>query len=228
MFFFKFFFLRYKICSSLKKKKKKIQICNSSRRRWPVSTLETASFEKQIGGNITNVPARIISQDFKIIKGHNRIANIRVWEIKHYNSIQFNLRERERYGGEESSSRHVSGVVDVFVQHSHCRASRPRHCPQQSLSFFSSIFRPIRFVHVFIHGCWCCCLQIAVYPATSVTDLSAVDAALKGMELQLHSIKDRLRDETLAIPKAKVPLSLSLSLCVSIFLWPVAELGFCS
>ena len=95
MFFFKiFFFLRYKICSSLKKKE--IQICNSSRRRWPVSTLETASFEKQIGGNITNVPARIISQDFKIIKGHNRIANIRVWEIKHYNSIQFNLRERER------------------------------------------------------------------------------------------------------------------------------------
>ena len=51
-----------------------------------------------------------------------------------------------------------------------------------------------------------------MYPATSVTDLSAVDAALKGMELQLHSIKDRLRDETLAIPKAKVPLSLSLYL----------------
>ena len=192
-----------------------------------MSTLETASFEKQIGGNITNVPARIISQDFKIIKGYNRIAKIRVWEIKHYNSIQFNLRERERererYGGEESSSRHVSGVVDVFVQHSHCRASRPRHCPQQSHSL-SLLF----FVHVFIHGCWCwcCCLQIAVYPATSVTDLSAVDAALKGMELQLHSIKDRLRDETLAIPKAKVPLSLSL--CVSIFLWPFAELGFCS
>ena len=78
MFFFNFFFfLRYKICNSLKKKKK-IQICNSSRRRWPVSTLETASFEKQIGGNITNVPARIISQDFKIIKGYNRIAKIRV------------------------------------------------------------------------------------------------------------------------------------------------------
>jgi hypothetical protein len=49
-----------------------------------------------------------------------------------------------------------------------------------------------------------------VYPATSITDLSAVDVALKAMEFQLQVIKDRMRDETLAIPKAKVPLSLSL------------------
>jgi hypothetical protein len=41
------------------------------------------------------------------------------------------------------------------------------------------------------------------------------------MELQLQAIKDRLREETLAIPKAKVPLSppLSLSLSVSLFLF---------
>jgi hypothetical protein len=41
------------------------------------------------------------------------------------------------------------------------------------------------------------------------------------MELQLQAIKDRLREETLAIPKAKVPLSppLSLSLSLSLFLF---------
>ena len=41
---------------------------------------------------------------------------------------------------------------------------------------------------------------ISMYRTTSITDLSTVDAKLKEMELQLHSIKDRLRDETLAIP----------------------------
>ncbi|KAG6630642.1 spindle and kinetochore-associated protein 1 homolog [Carya illinoinensis] len=49
-----------------------------------------------------------------------------------------------------------------------------------------------------------------MYPATSITDLSAVDAALKAMELQLQAIKDRLRDETLAIPKAKSLINASL------------------
>uniref|UniRef100_A0A2N9EEF1 Spindle and kinetochore-associated protein 1 homolog n=1 Tax=Fagus sylvatica TaxID=28930 RepID=A0A2N9EEF1_FAGSY len=49
-----------------------------------------------------------------------------------------------------------------------------------------------------------------MYPATSITDLSAVDASLKAMELQLHSIKDHLRDETLAIPKAKKLIDASL------------------
>lgn len=43
-----------------------------------------------------------------------------------------------------------------------------------------------------------------MYPGSSVADLSAIDAALKGMELQVQKIKDRLREETQAIPKAKV------------------------
>lgn len=55
-----------------------------------------------------------------------------------------------------------------------------------------------------------CC---AVYPASSIADLSAVDAAVSAMELQVQSIKDRLREETEAIPKTKA-LSLSLSLSV--------------
>ncbi|XP_038708760.1 spindle and kinetochore-associated protein 1 homolog isoform X2 [Tripterygium wilfordii] len=42
-----------------------------------------------------------------------------------------------------------------------------------------------------------------MYPASSVTDLSAVDAALKAMELQVQAIKDRLLEEAKAIPKAK-------------------------
>ncbi|KAH7849996.1 hypothetical protein Vadar_026358 [Vaccinium darrowii] len=49
-----------------------------------------------------------------------------------------------------------------------------------------------------------------MYPASSVTDLSAVDATLKAMELQVHDIKDRLREETLAIPKAKKLIEASL------------------
>lgn len=43
-----------------------------------------------------------------------------------------------------------------------------------------------------------------MYPATSISDLTAMDAAIKGMELQVQNIKSRLRDETRAIPKAKV------------------------
>ncbi|XP_073064931.1 SKA complex subunit 1 homolog [Primulina eburnea] len=42
-----------------------------------------------------------------------------------------------------------------------------------------------------------------MYPASSISDLSGIDAALKGMELQVQNIKDRLRDEAQAIPKAK-------------------------
>jgi hypothetical protein len=50
-----------------------------------------------------------------------------------------------------------------------------------------------------------------------------VDAALKAMELQVQAIKDRLREETLAIPKAKV-----LRLCSEfpVFLFSVRDL-FC-
>ena len=43
-----------------------------------------------------------------------------------------------------------------------------------------------------------------MYPASSVADLSAVDAAVKVMEIPVQSVKDRFREETLAIPKAKV------------------------
>ncbi|KAK9051566.1 hypothetical protein SSX86_028193 [Deinandra increscens subsp. villosa] len=49
-----------------------------------------------------------------------------------------------------------------------------------------------------------------MYPASSVIDLSAVDVTLKAMELQLQQIKDRLREETLAIPKAKKLIQASL------------------
>ncbi|PWA74834.1 hypothetical protein CTI12_AA248050 [Artemisia annua] len=49
-----------------------------------------------------------------------------------------------------------------------------------------------------------------MYPASSVTDLSAVDSTLKSMEMQLQQIKDRLREETLAIPKAKKLIQASL------------------
>ncbi|GMI99076.1 hypothetical protein like AT3G60660 [Hibiscus trionum] len=49
-----------------------------------------------------------------------------------------------------------------------------------------------------------------MYPASSVTDLSAVDAALKGMELQVKAIKDRLHEEAEAIPKAKKLIAKSL------------------
>ncbi|KAF8020452.1 hypothetical protein BT93_G1000 [Corymbia citriodora subsp. variegata] len=49
-----------------------------------------------------------------------------------------------------------------------------------------------------------------MYPASSITDLSAVDAALRAMELQVQAIKDRLRDEAEAIPKAKRLIEASL------------------
>uniref|UniRef100_A0A5B7BJY6 SKA complex subunit 1 homolog n=1 Tax=Davidia involucrata TaxID=16924 RepID=A0A5B7BJY6_DAVIN len=49
-----------------------------------------------------------------------------------------------------------------------------------------------------------------MYPASSVTDLSAVDTTLKAMELQVQQIKDRLREETEAIPKAKKLVEASL------------------
>ncbi|KAF3440021.1 hypothetical protein FNV43_RR18299 [Rhamnella rubrinervis] len=49
-----------------------------------------------------------------------------------------------------------------------------------------------------------------MYPASSITDLSAVDASLKAMELQIQAIKDRVREETLAIPKARKLIDASL------------------
>ncbi|GMH22387.1 hypothetical protein Nepgr_024230 [Nepenthes gracilis] len=49
-----------------------------------------------------------------------------------------------------------------------------------------------------------------MYPASSVADLSAIDAAVKAMELQVQAIRDRLREEALAIPKAKRLIDASL------------------
>ncbi|XLT83914.1 hypothetical protein HN873_005667 [Arachis hypogaea] len=49
-----------------------------------------------------------------------------------------------------------------------------------------------------------------MFPASSMADLSAVDAAVKAMELQVQAIKDRLREETQAIPKTKKLISASL------------------
>ncbi|KAL9245268.1 hypothetical protein vseg_018941 [Gypsophila vaccaria] len=49
-----------------------------------------------------------------------------------------------------------------------------------------------------------------MYPASSVADLTAVDAAVTVMEVQVQKIKDRLREETLAIPKAKRLIEASL------------------
>lgn len=43
-----------------------------------------------------------------------------------------------------------------------------------------------------------------MYPASTVADLSAIDAAVKAVELQVQAIKSRVREETEAIPKAKV------------------------
>ncbi|KAI3743778.1 hypothetical protein L1987_56844 [Smallanthus sonchifolius] len=73
-----------------------------------------------------------------------------------------------------------------------------------------------------------------VYPASSVTDLSAVDTTLKAMELQLQQIKDRLREETLAIPKAKIKiitngtvisLSIFLGISSAVFLGMIPALN---
>ncbi|KAK6162547.1 hypothetical protein DH2020_002388 [Rehmannia glutinosa] len=49
-----------------------------------------------------------------------------------------------------------------------------------------------------------------MYPASSISDLSGIDAALKGMELQVQNIKNRLRDEARAIPKAKKLIEVAL------------------
>lgn len=43
-----------------------------------------------------------------------------------------------------------------------------------------------------------------MYPASSIPDLSDVDAAVSALELQVQTIKDSFRNEMEAIPKAKV------------------------
>ncbi|WOH09342.1 hypothetical protein DCAR_0728799 [Daucus carota subsp. sativus] len=49
-----------------------------------------------------------------------------------------------------------------------------------------------------------------MYPTSSLPDLSAIDSLVKAMELQVHQIKDRLREEKEAIPKAKKLIEASL------------------
>lgn len=62
-------------------------------------------------------------------------------------------------------------------------------------------------------------VRFAVYPASSVSDLSAVDVELTAMELQVQGIKDRLREETLVIPKAKVFDFFLLSFCLNLWFY---------
>lgn len=52
------------------------------------------------------------------------------------------------------------------------------------------------------------CSSRAVYPTTSMPDLSALDTTLKTMESQIQAIKERLQEERNVIPKAKVSLFL--------------------
>lgn len=72
-------------------------------------------------------------------------------------------------------------------------------------------------------------MVFAVYPASSITDLSAVDSTLKAMELQVQQIKERLREETEAIPKAKVIYTFPLYLTKGLHLQQirVLRLWFC-
>ena len=162
-----------------------------------------ASFKEKNCGNRTNVPARIISQDFKKVT----IAWQRSESKKSNSKIQFNFRERERW---------MESLMSLF----NTRIAKLQDLVIAWNTLFLSLVQSGSSTSLLL------LFAISMYRTTSITDLSTVDAKLKEMELQLHSIKDRLRDETLAIPKAKVPLSLSL--CVSIFLWLVSELGFCS
>lgn len=47
----------------------------------------------------------------------------------------------------------------------------------------------------------------AVYPATAIPDLAAVDVSLTAMEAQLQAVRRRLQEEREAFPKAKVSSS---------------------
>ncbi|XP_020520880.1 spindle and kinetochore-associated protein 1 homolog isoform X2 [Amborella trichopoda] len=49
-----------------------------------------------------------------------------------------------------------------------------------------------------------------VHIESCVSDLSAIDAVMKGLECQMKAIKDRLKEEAEAIPKAKKLIELSL------------------
>lgn len=67
-----------------------------------------------------------------------------------------------------------------------------------------------------------------MYPASGVADLTAVDAAVSAMELQVKAIKDRLREEAQAITKTKARSSHALSLFVVLNEWVLVLLSICA
>ena len=70
--------------------------------------------------------------------------------------------------------------------------------------------------------------KFALYPASGVADLTAVDAAVSAMELQVKAIKDRLREEAQAITKTKARSSHALSLFVVLNEWVLVLLSICA
>ena len=107
---------------------------------------------------------------------------------------------------EQEQSLSIVGFLDVFLQRSHNAASGARHCTKQLgiPSFHFNFYLSKRFFGY----------KFALYPASGVADLTAVDAAVSAMELQVKAIKDRLREEALAIPKTKARSSHALYLFV--------------
>lgn len=63
---------------------------------------------------------------------------------------------------------------------------------------FFYIFYILNLIYMNLYLCF------AVYPASSIPDLSAIDAAVSALELQVQTIKENFRNEMEAIPKAKV------------------------
>lgn len=59
-------------------------------------------------------------------------------------------------------------------------------------------------------------VPLTVHPPTAMPDLAAIDSAVSTLEYQMEKIKERVRDDMEAIPKAKVLLSFSLFF-VSVF-----------
>ena len=116
--------------------------------------------------------------------------------------IERNPNPAERDGCE--ASWFFTRFTDLFIQCSNSWVTRTRYCPKQWVTKLDIILSCDILCFVFLNTELDYYFVRAVYPASSVTDLKAVDAALKATELQVQAIKDRLREETLAIPKAKV------------------------
>lgn len=69
-----------------------------------------------------------------------------------------------------------------------------------------------------------------MYPPTAMPDLAAIDSAVSTLEYQMEKIKERVRDDMEAIPKAKVlylfPFSLFLFLVLNGFVCVCFDLCF--